>query len=139
MRIKPQQLGAGQACLWRRLTGIVVIYALILQSLLFGFAAAPASALAFADDGLPAFELCQHGPQGAPVSPGDLPGHHGDTHCIFCFAGANNCLGQAPLPLSPSWQVAVTAANAWWPLDDRRVFLPSRYSIARPRGPPPSA
>jgi hypothetical protein len=139
MSIKPHQPDATDRRLWRRLTGIVVIYALILQSLFFGFVAAPTAALASVDDGFPAFELCQHGPQGAPVSPADLPGHHGNTHCIFCFAGANHYLGQGPLPLSPSWQVQLKAENTWWQADNRRVSLLSKYSIARPRGPPRSA
>jgi hypothetical protein len=116
----------------------VVIYALVLQSLFFGFVAAPTNALATVD-GFPAFELCQHGPDGAPVSPADLPGHHGDTHCIFCFAGTSHCLGPAPLPLAFGRQVDPQAETAWWPVDIRRVSVLSKYSIARPRGPPLSA
>jgi len=138
MSIKPLQLSSARRCLWRRLTGAVVIYALILQSLLFGFAGAPTAALASVD-GFPAFELCQHGPNGAPVSPADLPGHHGDTHCIFCFAGANHFLGQGPLPLALSRQADLKAEKTWWPADNQRVSILSKYSIARPRGPPLSA
>ena len=124
-----------QRGLWRRLTGVVVIYALVLQSLFFGFVAAPTLALASVD-GFPAFELCQHGPDGAPVSPADLPGHHGDTHCIFCFAGTNHYLGSAPLSLALGRQVDPQSETAWWPAYNRRVSILSKYSIARPRGPP---
>jgi hypothetical protein len=138
MSINPQQPSSAERCFWRRLTGVVVIYALVLQSLFFGFVAGPTSALASVD-GSPAFELCQHRPDGAPVSPADLPGHHGDAHCIFCFAGANHFLGQGALPPSASQQVALKAATVWWPADNRRVSILSRYSIARPRGPPLSA
>jgi hypothetical protein len=138
MGIKPQQAGSPPRRLWRRLAGIVVIYALVLQSLFFGFVAAPTLALASVD-GFPAFELCQHGPDGAPVSPADLPGHHGDTHCIFCFAGTNHYLGPAPLPLALGRQVDPQSETAWWPVNNRRVSVLSKYSIARPRGPPLSA
>jgi hypothetical protein len=136
---KPQQPSATDRRLWRRLTGIVVIYALVLQSLFFGFVAAPASALASVDNGFPAFELCQHGPDGAPVSPADLPGHHGNTHCIFCFAGTHHYLVQGPLPLAQLAQADLKSASLWWPADIRRVSILSKYSIARPRGPPLSA
>jgi hypothetical protein len=139
MSTKPQQPSATDRRLWRRLTGIAVIYALVLQSLFFGFVAAPASALASVDDGFPAFELCQHGPDGAPVSPADLPGHHGTTHCIFCFAGTHHYLAQGPLPLAQLAQADLKSGSPWWPVDIRRVSILSKYSIARPRGPPLSA
>jgi hypothetical protein len=139
MRITPQQRSSAERRLWRRLTGMVVIYALVLQSLLFGFVAAPASALASADDGFPAFELCQHGPAGAPGAPADLPGHQGNTHCIFCFAGTYQYLGQGPLPIALMGQVDLKLASPWWPAGIRRASNLSRYSIARPRGPPLSA
>jgi hypothetical protein len=139
MSIKPQPPSATERRLWRRLTGVVVIYALVLQSLFFGIVAAPASALASVDDGFPAFELCQHGPDGAPVVPVDLPGHHGNTHCIFCFSGTQHYLGQGPLPLSHFGQVDLKFASSWWPTDNRRVSILSKYTIARPRGPPLSA
>ena len=138
MGTNPQQATLSPRRFWRRLTGVMVIYALVLQSLLFGFISAPTLALASVD-GFPAFELCQHGPDGAPVSPADLPGHHGDTHCVFCFAGANHHLGPAPLPLALIRQVDPQSAIAWWPANNRRVFVLSKYSIARPRGPPLSA
>jgi hypothetical protein len=125
---------------WRQFVGAVAIYALVLQSLLFGFAAAPAAALASVDDGFPAFELCLHGPdRGAPVPPADLPGHHGNTHCIFCFAGANHFLGQGSLPASVAQQVHFEAVSASWPANNWHVSIVSKYSVARPRGPPLSA
>jgi len=137
MGIDRLQSGSAQRRLWRRLTGIVVVYALILQSLFFGFAAAPTAALASVD-GFPAFELCLHGSDGAPVSPTDLPGHHDDTHCIFCFIGTHY-LAHGPLPLPVFRHVELKAAIAWWPADNRRASILSKYSIARPRGPPLSA
>jgi hypothetical protein len=138
MSINRPQFSEAQWCRWRRLTAAVVIYALVLQSLFFGFVAAPTLALA-STDGFPAFELCQHGPDGAPVSPVDLPSHHGDNHCIFCFAGSNPHLGQGPQLLSLIRPVDLQSENAWWPIDSRRVSILSRYLIARPRGPPPGA
>ena len=139
MGFEPQQPSVADRRLWRRLTGIVVIYALVMQSLFFGLVAAPAFALASGGDGFPAFELCQHGPDGAPVAPADLPGHHGDAHCIFCFAGIHHYLGQGPVPSSLLGQADLKSASLRWPADNRRVSILSRYSIARPRGPPFSA
>jgi hypothetical protein len=137
MSTELRQPNSTERCLWRRLTGVVAIYALILQGMLMGFAAAPAAAAS--DDGLPAFELCLHGPDGAPVAPADMPGQHGDAHCMFCFAGTQHYLGQGPLPSSLFGRVDLKSASLWWPADNRRVSVLSRYSIARPRGPPLSA
>jgi hypothetical protein len=139
MSIKPHQPDATDRRLWRWLTGIVVIYALILQSLLYGLVAAPVPALASSDGGFPAFELCQHGPDGAPLAPADMPGHHGDAHCIFCFAGTAHYLGPGPLPSSQFGRADPKSASLWWPADNRRISILARYSIARPRGPPLSA
>jgi hypothetical protein len=137
MRIEPQDLSSARPRLWRRLTGAVVIYALVLQSLFFGFATAPAAALTSVDAGLPVFELCLNGHQDGPLSPADLPGHHGDNHCTFCFAGTHNSLA-AP-PQYPLAHPIIKAAGASWAMAIRLSPRPFQYSIAQPRGPPLSA
>jgi DUF2946 family protein len=133
----PAQLSPGRGHFWRQLIGVVTIYAVIFQSAFLGFAGAPLWANASADEGLPAFELCLTGAHGAPLSPADQPGHHGDTHCIFCFAGVHHSL--TPPPHYLFQQVNFEIGNVWWSAASWRPILRSEYSIARPRGPPVSA
>jgi hypothetical protein len=116
---------------WRRAVGVVVIYAVVLQGALLGFAGVAASVSA--DEGLPAFELCLNGHQDGPLSPADLPGHHGNTHCILCFAGTHYAPG--PRPFSTE-RVNLEIGNAWWPVNNWRLSAFFEYSSAQPRGPP---
>jgi hypothetical protein len=125
-------LGSGSRRLWRRTVGIVVIYAVVLQSVFLGFAGVPASAST--DGALPGFELCLNGHQDGPLSPADLPGHHGNTHCIFCFAGTHFASG--PPPLTFFQRIDLEIGNAWWPLDNWRLSDFYEYSRFQPRGPP---
>jgi hypothetical protein len=132
MGIGRHHLRPGPWRLWRRAVGVVLIYALILQSVFLGFAGIAASAST--DDGLPAFELCLNGHQDGPLSPAELPGHHGNTHCIFCFAGTHYAPGP-PLP-SSFQRVDLEIGNAWWPVDSWRLSDFYEYSRFQPRGPP---
>jgi hypothetical protein len=117
---------------WRRAIGVVVIYAVVLQTVFLGFAGVAASAST--NEGWPAFELCLSGHQDAPLSPADLPGHHGNTHCIFCFAGTHFAPGP---PASFSIQrVNLEIGNVRWPVADWRLSAFFEYSSAQPRGPP---
>jgi len=126
------QFGCGWARVWRRLVSVVVIYAVVLQSAFLGFAGIAASAST--DEGLPAFELCLNGHQDGPFSPADLPGHHGNTHCILCFAGTHCAPGP---PAQFSFQrFNLEIAHAWWPPDSWRLSDLYEYSSAQPRAPP---
>jgi hypothetical protein len=132
MDIARSHFGRGWARVWRRLVGVVVIYAVVLQSVFLGFAGIAASAST--DEGLPAFELCLNGHQGGPLSPADLPGHHGNTHCIFCFTGTHHASGPPP-PFSFQ-RINLELGNAWWTVDDWRLSDFYEYSRSQPRGPP---
>jgi len=135
MRNGTTRPGGGAARLWRPLLGVLVAYAVAAQSLLIaigGFALPAATT-----DQPGAFALCVHGGGSAPDSPGDVPGHGGCPHCIFCFAGAHHALLAGPPALSEPIDAAPVGTR--WRADKRsRAGLPP-YSIASPRGPPVSA
>jgi len=121
---------------WRKLVGMLALYALVMQPLLLTFAGnqlAQASVL----DEVTFAQLCLHNADGSPVAPSDQKKHPAHQHCLQCFSGAFLLL-DAPQP--------VTVASA-----DRefrklrqsgralRLSSSSRYSVARPRGPPLNA
>ena len=121
---------------WRRLVSAAAIYALVMQSLLLAVAGtqlAQASAL----DDVSLSQLCLHNSDGNPVAPADQEKHPAQDHCLLCFAGAFHLL-DAPRPVtvaSVSQQFSKLRQSA------RPLLLASfsRYSAARPRGPPFSA
>jgi hypothetical protein len=117
----------------RRLTALAVGYLFLVQTLLVGVAGARVAADAIGQ-GVPAFELCQHGAdQNAPAA----PDHHHDGSCVCCLAGAH---AQPPLPGHAALRYAPRAhALAWAAAVDRHAPSIVAYSIAHPRGPPPSA
>jgi hypothetical protein len=129
MSIQRGQLSPGLARFWRSSLRVVLICAVVIQSLFLGFAGVAASVSA--DDGLPTFELCLNGHQDGPLSPADLPG---STHCIFCFAGTHFASG--PPPLASFQRINLEVGDAWWPLENWRLPDFYEYSSAQPRGPP---
>jgi hypothetical protein len=121
--------------LWRRVIGVVLSYAVAIQSLFIGFAGSPQPANAY--ERLPAFALCVHGPQSAPDSSTGAPGHVSGSHCIFCYAGLH--LSLAPSPPSLFHRIATEIGNIGRPVVGQRLFRRHEFSIAQPRGPPSSA
>ena len=124
-------LGARSKRFWRPLIGVVVAYAVAIQSLLIvlgGFA------LTAHANGAPAFALCLHDTQDASGLPAKSPGHPGCSHCIFCFAGSHHALIGAPRFLSH--RVAAETIDVPSAADKHCVPHLSAYSIASPRGPP---
>jgi hypothetical protein len=116
----------------RPLIGVVIAYAVALQSLLIalgGFALPT-----HASEGAPAVELCLHENQGTSELPADNPDHSVCTHCIFCFAGSHPAVTKA----SPAvfHRVAVTITVVSLTADTRGLPSSPPYSIANPRGPP---
>jgi hypothetical protein len=82
-------------------------------------------------------QLCLHATDGSPVAPADQTKHPADNHCLLCFSGAFHLL-DAPRPVTaasvnPEFSKVRQSAH---PL---RLSSFSQYSVARPRGPPPSA
>ena len=122
---------AGVRRLWRPFLGVVVAYAIAIQSLLIvlgGFA--PAAQIDTAVTGL---ELCHQDAQ-APV---EVPAKNPDpgcAHCIFCFAGAHHAvIGTAPAIFH---RVNVAMVVVPWFGDRSGLRRLTRYTIASPRGPP---
>ena len=120
--------------LWRPFLGVVVAYAIAIQSLLIvlgGFA--PAAQIDTAVTGL---ELCHQDAQ-APV---EVPAKNPDpgcAHCIFCFAGAQHAVISTASTVFHRVNVAMVVV-AWLGGTPGLKRL-TRYTIASPRGPPLSA
>jgi hypothetical protein len=116
---------------WRALLSVVVAYMFAAQSLLIavGFSLPP--------DAGPAFELCLHDASGAPDVPASKSDLSDRTHCIFCFAAdLDAVIGTAPALF---YRIDVTRVVMPRLGDSSAPRLPTRYTIASPRGPPLSA
>ena len=125
---------AGVKRLWRPFLGVVVAYAIAIQSLLTvlgGFA--PAAQIDSAVIGL---ELCHQDAQ-APV---EVPAKNPDpgcAHCILCFTGAHHAvISTAPAVFH---RVNFAMVLVPWLGDLSGLTRPTRHTIASPRGPPLSA
>jgi hypothetical protein len=126
------RLGVGPKRLWRPLLGVVVAYAVAVQSLLIALGGF--SLPAHASEGAPAIELCLHDADGAPLLPPGKADHSGCTHCVFCFAGSHHAVIGAP---SAAYHRAyVEIVNAPWMAHRQRLPRLPAYAIANPRGPP---
>ena len=125
-RVKPWQF-------WRRLVGTALIHALIIQPLLLAIISAQ-SASASVTEKLSLSQLCQHATDGSPLSPADRHKDAADDHCGLCFAATFHLL-DAPRPVTVRLfrSAAAKAGQSPHPL---HLSLFSRYSVARPRGPP---
>src|SRR5215831_544910 len=133
MGIGQMRAGMGPRSFWRRLVGTALVYALIMQPLVLAITAAQLASASAID---PLSQLCEHATDGTPLSPTGPHKPPADDHCAFCFAGSIHLLG-APRPVVPcvSLEVGKERQSAH-PLS---LSSFSRYSIARPRGPPFSA
>jgi hypothetical protein len=128
-------LRKGPTRFWQSLLSVIVAYAVAIQSLLIGVAGL--SMPANAGENAAAFELCLHDTSGVPELPASKPDLSDCTHCIFCFAGdLDAVIGTAPA-LFHRINVAVVVVP--WRGDSSGPKLPTRYTIASPRGPPVSA
>ena len=122
---------AGVKRLWRPFLGVVVAYAIAIQSLLTvlgGFA--PAAQIDSAVTGL---ELCHQDAQ-APV---EVPAKNPDpgcAHCILCFAGAHHAVISTAPAVFHRVNVAIMVVSRLGETFDLRWL--TRYAIASPRGPP---
>jgi hypothetical protein len=118
---------------WRRLTACALVFALVLQGIVFTLAGARFAADAAAATDVAGFELCRHvdgtAPGGAPETPAD-------SHCVFCLAGATFVL-DVPAA-APDFHVVAFAVVAWR-FEAWRLPAVTVDASARPRGPPPTA
>jgi hypothetical protein len=135
MDIRQNRIGLGLRRFWRRLVGAAAIYALVMQPLLLtvGPQLADASAL----DDLTLSQLCLHTTDGSPVAPADQTKYPAHNHCLRCFAGALHLL-DAPQPVTVS-SVSLEFRKVQRSAPPLRLCSFSKYSVARPRGPPLSA
>ena len=117
---------------WRRLVGAAAIYALVMQPLLLTVAGAQLAQASVLDE-VTLSQLCLHDADGGPVAPADQEKHPAHQHCLQCFSGAF-VLG------TPQSVIVASADREFYKLrqSGRTLRLPSssRYSVARPRGPP---
>jgi hypothetical protein len=136
MRTGQDKAGLGLRRYWRRLVGVAVVYALVMQPLLLSVAGTQLAQAAALDD-LTLSRLCLHAPDRSPVSPDDQSKHSAQHHCSLCFAGAFQLL-DGPRPITIA---LVNSEFRKIRQSARPLRLPSfsRYSVARPRGPPLSA
>jgi hypothetical protein len=114
---------------WRRLTGWVAAYLLVLH---VGFAAT-GHFFAQADDAAHGAALCLNGIDGQS-SPADAPLHssHGKVHCVLCAGGGSLALASAeglaaPQPILASMLV---------PTSEQAPGLSRRHSPQQSRAPP---
>jgi hypothetical protein len=79
-------------------------------------------------------QLCSHNADGSPVAPSDQRKHPAHQHCLQCFSAAFVLL-DAPKPATVA---SVDREFRKLRQSGREPRLPSasRYSAARPRGPP---
>jgi hypothetical protein len=135
MDIRQNRIGLGLRRFWRRLVGAAAIYALVMQPLLL--AVGPQLADASALDDLTLSQLCLHTTDGSPVAPADQTKYPAHNHCLRCFAGALHLL-DAPQPVTVS-SVSLEFRKVQRSAPPLRLCSFSKYSVARPRGPPLSA
>ena len=121
--------------LWRRLVSAAAVYALIMQPLLLavvGTELAKASAI----DEASLSQLCLHQTDSSPTAPADPQTHPANDRCLLCFAGAFHLLDAPEPTVSYASPEGSKVRQSTHPLE---FTSPSRYCVARPRGPPFSA
>ena len=136
MDVEQNRASMGPRLFWRRLVGTALIYALIMRPLLLAIVGAQVADASAIDD-LSLSQLCQHATDGTPFSPYDQHKHPADDHCDLCFAGAFHLL-DAPRPIAVQY-VSFEIGKVRQSLHPLRLSSFTRYSVARPRGPPLSA
>ena len=136
MGIRPNHTSPKRRRFWQRLVGAAAIYALIMQPLLLSFVSAQL-AKASTLDGVSLSQLCLHATDGSPLSPADQQKHPANHHCDLCFAGAFHLL-DAPRPIAVHY-ISSEIGEVRQSARPLRLSPFTRYSVARPRGPPHSA
>jgi hypothetical protein len=134
MGIGQMRAGMGPRSFWRRLVGTALIYALIMQPLVLAITGAQLANASAID---PLSQLCEHATDGTPLSPAGPHKPPADDHCAFCFVGAFHLLG-APRGAVVQY-VSLEVGKVRHSAHPLSLSSFSRYSVARPRGPPFSA
>jgi hypothetical protein len=116
--------------LWRQLLSCALVYALVLQGMLFALGGAQLAA-AVSTAPSPAIEVCLHDPADAAGLP---DGHaNGKVHCPFCLAATHQAMA-APCGWSASI-IRTVIATALQP-DVFGAPCATHPNSHRPRGPP---
>ena len=136
MQTGPNQASSKRRPFWRRLIGVIAIYALVMQPLLLTVAGSQLAQASVLDD-VTFSQLCLHNADGSPVAPADQNKHPAHQHCLQCFSGAFVLLD------APQSVTVASIDREFSKLRQSgralRLSSASRYSVARPRGPPLSA
>lgn len=121
---------------WRCIFAGILVCALVLQGFTFAvdiLQTALGGAGGAQDTAWAGFELCTHngGASAFPQTPAQAPA--GDSHCLFCIAGAVyvNCAS----PGAPQYS-KIELTSAVWPLTAPRLAAFFVNESAWPRGPP---
>jgi hypothetical protein len=118
---------------WRKLFGVIAIYALVMQPLLLTAAESLQVQEALLDE-ISLSQLCSHDADGHPVTPADRGQHPAHQHCLQCFSIAFVLLGT---PQSSNFADADRQSRKLRHSGhELRLSLMFQYSAARPRGPP---
>jgi DUF2946 family protein len=116
---------------WRRLTGWLAAYLLVLH---VGFAGvATGHFFAQSNDAVHGTALCLNGSDG-PSSPAELPAgqSHGKVHCVLCSGGGSPALSSAEVFAAPQ----LTRVSALAPASGREPGQSRRHSPNQSRAPP---
>jgi len=116
---------------WRRLTGWVAAYLLVLHVFFTG----AATGHFFAPDPGHGVTLCLSDVDGGSSSPADKPSSnsHNTIHCVLCSGGGNLLPATAVFEIGPQGIVAATLV----PVSGQALALNRNYSPTQPRAPPP--
>jgi hypothetical protein len=115
---------------WRRLTGWLAAYLLVLHVAFAG--AATGHFLAQANNAAHGAAFCLNGTDG-PVSPADVPAHpHGKVHCVLCAGGGSLALSSVEVPAAPQ----LIFVSALVSTSERAPGQSRRHSPKQSRAPP---
>ena len=116
---------------WRRLTGWLAAYLLVLHVAFAG--AATGHFFTAANDAAYGTTFCLNNIDGSS-SPADLPAHpsHGKVHCVLCVGGGSLALSSVEVPAAP--QLIVVSALA--PASEQVPGQNRRHSPGQSRAPP---
>jgi hypothetical protein len=129
------------ACIWRRIVGATLVFALLFQGLIFASVGAALAGSIARDTSWSAFEPCRHNAADEPLPTNELPTDHSDCsqYCIF-YRAAGTHTPAAPEVSAVLLPLTAIATQVQWSL--AKWHFQSRYGHnpnSRPRGPPLSA
>ena len=119
---------------WRRVTGWLGAYALVLQLVFVGLTGGQLAAQPFAVDAAHGFTLCLNNSDGEKSLPADTPIHSGHFHCLLC-AGENH-LALTPAKASDVAPLRFEVASQMRPTSDEPFRQSRKYLPTKPRAPP---